>query len=448
MHRLVARPAVRLAAVDDHHDVGPAPRDVVGRRELQLVRPRGPVAEVVADGRGHRCPPAVVGVEDLLVLVEDRRQRRAGQRRLAPVGDDGRDIDRRAVAAVVGAQRHVRGVRQRVVDQAGVHLVELVADRALGPLPAAVHHDERRLGRVAACARLEPHGLPAPQALVELVEVVLDEHDRPVGARIAIGEGVDHRTGGRADPSGLAAELLEDHETVLLRLCQGSGRRGRQAERRAQCREQAAHGHRGHPSAHVVLLELGLSSDPRRPARPARTAVPARQTASVLLGADRCQHRFWRKPPDRAPRGVAPGRRGVLSISLRSFNPSPFCSRPVLGRLRGKDCHMRPYEATLVLQPLLDNDGVNGVVERVTQLLTGKGGSIDLAGQLADRRGNVAEATDGWRKRRLAYAIQNHREGYYVVLRFHAPTDALADLDRALKLNDDVLRFLVLRTDA
>ncbi|RIL08788.1 30S ribosomal protein S6 [bacterium] len=109
---------------------------------------------------------------------------------------------------------------------------------------------------------------------------------------------------------------------------------------------------------------------------------------------------------------------------------------------------MRPYEATLVLQPLLDNDGVNGVVERVTQLLTGKGGSIDLAGQLADRRGNVAEATDGWRKRRLAYAIQNHREGYYVVLRFHAPTDALADLDRALKLNDDVLRFLVLRTDA
>ncbi len=109
---------------------------------------------------------------------------------------------------------------------------------------------------------------------------------------------------------------------------------------------------------------------------------------------------------------------------------------------------MRPYEATLVLQPLLDNDGVNGVVERITQLLTGKGATVDLSGQLIDRRGNVSEATDGWRKRRLAYAIKNHREGYYVVLRFQAPTDALAELDRALKLNDDVLRFLVIRTDA
>lgn len=108
---------------------------------------------------------------------------------------------------------------------------------------------------------------------------------------------------------------------------------------------------------------------------------------------------------------------------------------------------MRPYEATLVIQPQLDAEGVSGVVGQVTQLLTTNGGTVDQTGQLADNRGTVSEVTDGWRKRRLAYAIRRHREGYYAVLRFHAPPAALTELDRALKLNDDVLRFLVLRTD-
>jgi len=108
---------------------------------------------------------------------------------------------------------------------------------------------------------------------------------------------------------------------------------------------------------------------------------------------------------------------------------------------------MRPYEATLVIQSKLDDEGVTGVVGRVEQLLKNKGGTIDASGQLVDRRGTVAEVTDGWRKRRLAYAIDSNREGYYAVLRFHAPPEALTELDYALKLNDDVLRFLILRVD-
>lgn len=108
---------------------------------------------------------------------------------------------------------------------------------------------------------------------------------------------------------------------------------------------------------------------------------------------------------------------------------------------------MRPYEATLVIQPQLDGEGVSGVVGQITQLLADKGGTVDLTGQLVDNRGTVSEVTDSWRKRKLAYAIRRHREGYYAVLRFHAPPEALTELDRALKLNDDVLRFLVLRAD-
>lgn len=109
---------------------------------------------------------------------------------------------------------------------------------------------------------------------------------------------------------------------------------------------------------------------------------------------------------------------------------------------------MRPYEATLVIQPKLDDEGVTGVVSRVEQIVTKGGGTLDSSGQIIDRRGTVAEVTEGWRKRRLAYAIENHREGYYAVLRFHATPETLTELDRSLKLSDDVLRFLVLRTDA
>ena len=108
---------------------------------------------------------------------------------------------------------------------------------------------------------------------------------------------------------------------------------------------------------------------------------------------------------------------------------------------------MRPYEATLVIQPKLDDEGVTSLIGRVEQLLTKEGGTLDSSGQIIDRRGTVAEVSDGWKKRRLAYAINSHREGYYAVLRFHAPPEALTELDRSLKLSDDVLRFLVLRTD-
>lgn len=109
---------------------------------------------------------------------------------------------------------------------------------------------------------------------------------------------------------------------------------------------------------------------------------------------------------------------------------------------------MRPYEAALVIQPQLEDEAVTALVDQVEALLTGNGATIDTRGQLIDKRGTVAEVSEGWKKRRLAYAIKHHREGYYAILRFHAPAPALAALDQSLKLNEDVLRFLVLRTEA
>jgi small subunit ribosomal protein S6 len=108
---------------------------------------------------------------------------------------------------------------------------------------------------------------------------------------------------------------------------------------------------------------------------------------------------------------------------------------------------MRDYEATVVLNPHLDDQGVNDLVSQVGELLQRQGGELASVGQLIDKRGNVAETTEGWRARRLAYGIGGQREGYYAVLRFQAPAAAPDELERWLKLNENVLRFLVLRMD-
>jgi small subunit ribosomal protein S6 len=101
-----------------------------------------------------------------------------------------------------------------------------------------------------------------------------------------------------------------------------------------------------------------------------------------------------------------------------------------------------------VLSPTLDDDAVNAVVGQVTELVGREGGSVSSTGQLADKRGNVVEVTEGWRTRRLAYTIDGKRDGYFVVIRLQAPPGAISELERVLHINESVLRHMVLRTDA
>ncbi len=108
---------------------------------------------------------------------------------------------------------------------------------------------------------------------------------------------------------------------------------------------------------------------------------------------------------------------------------------------------MRQYELLMVLQPQLDDDGVNTVITNVNERLQKDGGEMVLTGQLSDRKGTVSEVTEGWKTRRLAYPIANHREGYYVVLRFQSPPTYIDELERGLRLDEDVLRYLTVRED-
>lgn len=92
------------------------------------------------------------------------------------------------------------------------------------------------------------------------------------------------------------------------------------------------------------------------------------------------------------------------------------------------------YELTYIINGVLNDDQIRGLVNRVTKFIDENGGEII--------------EVDEWGTRRLAYPIRKKRNGFYVNAYFEAEGDMVARLERALTLEDDILRFLTLKMDA
>lgn len=91
---------------------------------------------------------------------------------------------------------------------------------------------------------------------------------------------------------------------------------------------------------------------------------------------------------------------------------------------------MKEYEAVYIFDSALEESVVNEKLDRYHGLVTS-----DEAGQVT--------AVDHWGKRQLAYAIDDHQNGYYVVTHFSTEATRLPEFERALKLDDDLLRYLI-----
>ncbi|MBC7264687.1 MAG: 30S ribosomal protein S6 [Chloroflexi bacterium] len=94
---------------------------------------------------------------------------------------------------------------------------------------------------------------------------------------------------------------------------------------------------------------------------------------------------------------------------------------------------MATYELTFILQPNLDEDGLAQAVQKVADIVTAAGGTVN--------------ATEPWGKRRLAYPIRHFEEGYYVLQRVDLPAKGPREVDRAIKLVEDVIRHLIVRVE-
>ncbi|MCI5839709.1 MAG: 30S ribosomal protein S6 [Peptoniphilaceae bacterium] len=93
---------------------------------------------------------------------------------------------------------------------------------------------------------------------------------------------------------------------------------------------------------------------------------------------------------------------------------------------------MNNYEAVLIFKPELTDDARN-------ELFNTFKGIIEENGEVTN--------VDEWGKRKLAYEINFISEGYYYIVNFKAKGDHIKELERRLRLSDQVLRYMVIRKE-
>jgi small subunit ribosomal protein S6 len=94
---------------------------------------------------------------------------------------------------------------------------------------------------------------------------------------------------------------------------------------------------------------------------------------------------------------------------------------------------MRRYEMMLIVTDAIEEDAAQAVVERAKKALADQGGRI------------LDEAW--WGKRALAYEIDKRDHGFYAVLDLEASSEAVVEVERQLKILDEVVRFKTVRPD-
>jgi|YelNatPaOPRAMG01_1025707.scaffolds.fasta_scaffold107944_3 small subunit ribosomal protein S6 len=93
---------------------------------------------------------------------------------------------------------------------------------------------------------------------------------------------------------------------------------------------------------------------------------------------------------------------------------------------------MRRYELIFIVHPDLGEEEVQTLTERYLQIITGQQGTIIK--------------TENWGKRRLAYDIEKQSKGTYVLVDFYGPGTMIREIERNLKIDDKILRYLTVKT--
>ena len=94
---------------------------------------------------------------------------------------------------------------------------------------------------------------------------------------------------------------------------------------------------------------------------------------------------------------------------------------------------MRHYEMMVILDASLEERTVGPTLDTYLNVVRNAGGSV--------------EKLDVWGRRRLAYEINKRAEGIYAVIDLQSPPEAVAELDRQLRLNENILRTKVIRPE-
>lgn len=94
---------------------------------------------------------------------------------------------------------------------------------------------------------------------------------------------------------------------------------------------------------------------------------------------------------------------------------------------------MKKYEVMYIIRPNVDEESKKAVIERFSTVLTSNGAEIT--------------GTKDWGKRRLAYEINDFREGFYQIVNVQSEAVAVQEFDRLAKISDDIIRHIVVKED-
>ena len=95
---------------------------------------------------------------------------------------------------------------------------------------------------------------------------------------------------------------------------------------------------------------------------------------------------------------------------------------------------MRKYELMSIFKPNLDAEEVDKLIEKINGIITEFGGKV--------------ESVDKAGRKKLAYDIQNFRDGFFATTILELPADKVAEFKRQLRLNDNILRTMFMEVAA
>lgn len=95
---------------------------------------------------------------------------------------------------------------------------------------------------------------------------------------------------------------------------------------------------------------------------------------------------------------------------------------------------MNKYELALVVNAKIEDEAREAVVEKAKNYVTRYGGTIT--------------EVEEWGKKRLAYEVQKMREGFYYFIQFEADATCPAEIERHVRIMDNVLRYLIVKKEA
>lgn len=94
---------------------------------------------------------------------------------------------------------------------------------------------------------------------------------------------------------------------------------------------------------------------------------------------------------------------------------------------------MANYESVLIARQDLGTSQVNNIVSELSDVIKKEGGEV--------------VKVDNWGLKNLAYRIKKNRKGHYVLMNITAPANAIAEYERIMRFNEDIIRYMTVKVE-